>query len=748
MADTDLSISDQLHAAYFNGPGLQIRAFARWARDYGYDALVGINSTPITLTAPVDTTVLSGLLPPAPAGETTVIQAANIGLADYTFWVNEWMVQNYPTQLSTAYTCDFNEATNTVTITLADASVHTFVITGFNPAAQYLYVAYNYTVPGIPGVPAVPYSAGPPVVAAVAAIPPVAPTMSPTMFLSYAQGSGNASLDTFFVTTTDAGYFMPYIPMIINKNFVSSTYLPALYAQVVQATQKALGTTVKYDDLVTKVKANPNVGQIDYAYMVFAVSLNVLENTCRNYIYQFFLSIMAGETISSSAFATWQAEWAAASASMLAWDAWQAAGGIGIAPTILSYPQSPGASITVASSAGSAMNYNMTISWAGCYETLGTGTLTTDLGSTAKTGEFWFETVSNVAVSSPAFISAAAGFGGGSQTQSHIRLYWQVDSNNWRCLDIYNLVHTNMIYGGKAVITQAADALASATESGFLIPLNEAIYESMSLTTSTQMATACCFIVFNAYTVTTAPWYTAGWFYVLLIVVTIAISVMAGGAGAVGLLGTSIGVGTALGFTGLTAIIVGAAANAISAIILISLVQAGSKAIFGPQIGAIVGAIVGLLALQVGTALMNGLSPSELLNLMTQPMSLIRLTESVGNGYAQVMQLQAQAINASTQTMLTSYNAADAKLNAQYEEVNGTSGGVANLTINPLSLTDFQVPTNPMSMVVTETPQSFFDRTLMTGSDICNLSQAFITDFCKANLASNLPGFADNTSSV
>ena len=737
LSDSDLSICEQLNSAYLSGPGIQIRNFASWARVYGYDALVGISATPIALTSAIDVTVLGPLLP-AVTGQTLVIQASQIGMADYTFWVTQFMFENYPTQLDTAFTCDFNAATKLVTISLVGGTVVTFTATTFDPAGQFLYVAYNYEIPGTPDIPA---TVGPPPTADIPAVPA---TWTQTTYMAYQKGTGNAGLDALFTTTSDAGYFMPYIPMIVKKTFISSTYMPDVYTQCVAATRKALGAS--YDDLVAKVTANPNVGDIDYAYIVFAVSLNVLENDCRNYIYQFFLDIMTGLDLSSTAFATWQTEWAAAAASMTAWATWQVAQSNTAsplygttAPVVIPYPASPGYSVNVASATDAVMNYNMTVSWSGLNETTGTGQLTNILGVPASTGEFWFQTVSNVMVNGSAWVNATVGALPTTQTRSHVRLNWQVDTNNWRCLDIYDLTHTNLIYGGQAVVTLAADALADAAESGFLIPLNEEIYARMSLVNSTQMATACCFIVFNQYTVTTTPWWDAGWFQILLILGGIVLSVVTGGAGAIGLLGSNIAVGTALGLTGVAAAILGAVVNALAAIVLMQIIQIGAKAILGPELGAIFGAIIGLVAMQIGTALASGMSPATLMNMMLQPANILKLTEAVGNGFAQVMQYNALQIENSTQTMLDQYNAADAQVEAQYALMFGAGGG-ADLSINPLSLIDVPLPNVTPSPFLAETPTSFFSRTLMVGSDVCDLSMGLVTDYCNLNTSTTLPG--------
>lgn len=729
MGNSDQSLGEQLTSQYLAGPGIQLRGFARWARDTGYDSLIGLTSTPLSLSGSIDSTVLAPLLP-AVSGQTLVIQSSSIGPADYTFWVDQFMVDNYPDQLSTAYTSDLNEATGVVTITLVTSAIVSFTLSGFDKSKKYLYVSYNYEIPAIPP------SLGPPPTLGVPQ------SWSALQFVIYAQGSGNAGFDALFSTTTDTGYFFPYIPMMLDGKFISDTYLPTIYPHVKKAMKKAVHA--KYDDLVTKVKANASIGDIDYVYAVFGVSLNTKENACRKYIYEFFLKIMEGLSLSNPEYATWQADWAAADASMTTWATWQAAQSNPLdplygttQPTRIAYPASPGYSVTVANT--TLMNYFINISWAGCVETTGTGVLTNDLGAAAKSGELWFTTVSSADTTGTAWVNPTVGTYSYQQTRTHIRLHWQVDANSWRRLDIYNLVHANVVYGGKAVVTLSTVALAESSESGFIIPLHEDIYKNMPLTDSTQMATACCFLVFNSYTVKKAPWYTAGWFKVLLIVVVIAFTAVTGGfsAGAVGLLGTNGAVGALFGLSGVTAAIVGGVANALAAMVLVQLISVGSKAIFGPQLGMIIGAVVGLLALQVGTALASGMNTSELFNVMTQPTNLLKLTVAAGDGYAQFMQIGVQKINNATQKLLSDYNTASAAIETQTETLLG-SGGV-DLAINPLALIDVDLPSTHSNGFLAEAPASFFSRTLLTGSEIADLSMSFVNNFCDANISTALP---------
>jgi hypothetical protein len=816
MSPGDQSFGEQLNNAYLNGPGIQLRGFATWARNYGYDTFVGISATPLTLTSAIDPTVLGPLLPPV-TGKTVTIQSSKTGYFDFTFWVDQFMVDNYPTLLNTAYTCDFDNLTRLITITLVGGMIVTFTIPPFSSSAQYLYAIYNYITASIAAVPAA--ATGTPVIVAggtsgfavsdtivlaggtfttatvlkvtsvngigvitgvsimtpgvysvipsnpvsmnttsgsgvgiptftmsystyIAAIPY---SWSTLQYLAYEQGSGNTALDALFGTTTDAGFFLPYIPMIVGaNNYISATFMPDAYAQVVPAVKRALGAS--YDKLVTMVQANPDANQIDYAYVVFAVSLNVLENDCRNYIYQFFLEIMTGLSLSSTAFATWQTAWATANTSVSTWALWNVAQSDPtnplyntVAPTVIPYPASPGYSVSITSADDSILNYNMVISWDGLNETTGSGVLLNTLGVPANVGDFWFEVVSNVEVSASAFVNSAVGNLSYTKAQTHVRLNWQVGTNNWSCLDIYNLEHNNYIFGGKSVNTMAVDALADTSESGFLIPLSETVYKNMSLVASTQMATACCFIVFNSYTVTTAPWWSAGFFKILLIVVAIAITVATAGATTPGLLGTDLSVGATLGLTGVAAVILGAVVNAIAAIVLVQLINIGATAILGPEIGPIIGTIVGLIALQTSTFIANGMSASQVLNLMMQPMNILKLTEAIGNAFAEAIQLVTQKTILDTNSMLAQYNAADVQVEDQYQAMFGSIDGAADLTLNPLSLIDVSLPNVTPSPIMAESPTDFLSRTLMTGNDICDLSLSFVTDFCAANLSTKLP---------
>lgn len=543
----------------------------------------------------------------------------------------------------------------------------------------------------------------------------------------YREGTGNPTFDSFFGDSADQGSFYPFIPFRLDNKFVSGSYLPDIYTKSKKAFKKA--TRGKYDQMINKIADNASLGDIDYAYLVFGVSLNVANNECRRYIYEFMKANMYGG-IDGSTYLNWRTQWYAAQASMDAWINWRSHQEAGMPlfgtpePTVLPYPTPKTASIYVNSYNQPTMNFDMKITWAGIVESVGSGLL--KFG--AKTGEVWIEKLGT-----ETFGQYVYGNNGENptveyvaRTIDHIRIYFQKSQTQWSILDIYGWEHENMIYGGKSILITAGEALDDADESGFVIPIHDRILRDLPLKISTQVATTCNNLVFNCYTVVKQKWYQSGLFKIILVVVIIAVSVFTMGASAgasVGLLGTNAAVGAALGYTGMAAIFAGAIANAVAAMILTQLIMSVSTNLLGPKIGAIIGAIASFVALQVGSALSVGTDFSQALQTMMRPDNLLKLTSSIGNGISQMIQGNIAEITEQTQNLLKDYSEQTKQIGQAFEDNIGYDSGM----INPLSFTD----TFGFSR---ESPTSFLSRTLMTGSDIAQLSNDLISGFTQVTL--------------
>jgi hypothetical protein len=855
LADGNRSMSDTLTGSYLNGPGISLRAFGRWARNQGYNASLGLSPGTLTLTSSLNLSALAGLIPHDPE-ENVLIQTAEIGAPDYTYWVDRYMVENHPAELDTNYVANFDEATNTITVTLDGGLPETFTPVGYNPHGRYLYSSYSITsgatagpivtgstVTLAPGdsfpdtstweltdftdtfqaatlakqvTTTVSYSDGRPneVTVTNSSAPgdyydqitvwgeteylgdngtgsgPKAKrkimtqtsdgsvqssssttttnetidggvtkttktdtvedvvvfarsyrideqditygVWQPMQILIYERNTGNVGLDALFATAGSGGTFFPPIPLRLNNRFVSDTILGDIYPKAKRALKKAVSAS--FDDLIEKIADNESIGDIDYAFAVFGVSLNVKENACKRYLYEFFQETMLGQDLSGAGYTNWKLAWEASHTQWMTWQGWYYAqsepGTEGYAteePPRPTYPPAPSYQIRTASDGRPDVNYDMTVSWVGVEETVGSG----QGKPGAKVGELWFDTQPTDVFIQSAYISETDGtVPYEAQRIDHVRLTWQTSANTWRRLDIHGLKHRNLVYGGKAIEIMASEALADADESGFIIPLHEDVFRRMPLVEATQMSTACCFLVFNCYEIVKQKWYQSSLFKIFLVVAVIAITVYTGGAGAgsIGLLGTNAAVGAALGFAGTAAIVAGAVANALAAMLLTQILTKASSALFGDKIGLIIGTLASLIAIQVGSAYMSGTSLSGSFGNLMKAENLLKLTVAAGDGYAGYMKAGAQETMLKTQKLLTTYGEQSAELSAKFEETFGTAGGA----IDPLAFTEAG------STGAIESSESFLGRTLLTGSEIAEMSKDMLTNFVEITTQTDL----------
>lgn len=765
-------IGEQLTKAYLRGPGMNLRTFARWARSSHYTMLVGQVSTSLALGNSIDRGALAQQIPHA-VGETVALQTAEINLAGYTYWVDRYLANNMPEVLNTNYRVDFDEPTKRVSVILSNGSVINFAIPDYDPNGQYLFA--SYTILG--GAETGPFTRNP---AVEGPLPSTSgwtlirderfgselhrtyekygqatqdpgsdkarvlreemlqvtrdngstayqtgyqyntvQSWSPMKVMIYPRGSGNPTLDAMFNPKISEAAFLPYIPVRIDNNFIGTDRLPEVYQRSKKAVKKAIDGS--FDEIVEKIADNDSLKDIDYAYIVFGVSLNTKENAAKRYLYEFFQEIMLGQDLSGAGYLAWKREWQAAQQQNERWQEWRAAQIIEGDPLfgtpdpgMATYPQPPAVSVQINTPSVTFMNYDMQIYWSGVTESSGSG-------QKNKVGELWWEIVGSE-------VFTQVGYTEGypvpydAYQMDHLRLNWQVDHDTWRALDIYGLNHRNVIYGGKAVETGAIQALGMAEESGFIIPIHEGIYRRMPLVEATQMSTACCYLVFNSYTIVKQKWYQTDWFKILLVIIIIVITIWTGGLGgsSIGLLGTNAAVGAALGAVGTAAIIIGAIANALAAMILAQIISTASTAIFGEQVGAIVAVIASVIAIQAGTAYFNGTSMAANMGNLMSAENIMKLTVAAGNGYSEYMKAGAQESMNKTQELLAEYADESQKLVEAYQQNLGGTGLDTDLSW------------------FIEPPEAFFTRTLMTGMDVADLSLNMVGQFSDITLSTDL----------
>ena len=554
-------------------------------------------------------------------------------------------------------------------------------------------------------------------------------------FLIYQYGTGNATLDTMFVASASTGGFFPFIPIRMWNKFLSPTYQPAIYDWNVKAYRKAIGLTSRkdYDYLVESIKDNPSIGDIDFSYAMYAVALNTRENSSKKYVYKFFQTMMAQGAGGISEYNNWKVQWAIANNSMLAWKSWKDAQGNSsdplfgtVEPAIIPYPE---VTLKRVSLKSSSMNFNMSVSWSSLEETVQTG-----LGQAgAKTGDLWW--TQGATHEFEEYYRGGRESGGWTTrtiTREFVTLNWQDSPTTWRSISMWGLHHSNTVYKGKSVGTSAKSALADPDDTGFLIPLHEDILKSMSLKDSTQMSTACTYIVFNCYTVTKQKWYSSSWFKIVLIVVAIVIAVVSVGTGtgvSAGLLGTAASVGAALGFAGTVAIIVGTIANAIAAMLLTRIISAGATALFGEKVGAIVGAIASVVAISAGTSMATGEGVAAGFSNLASAENIMKLTVATGGGLAEYMGAETADVIKELDALVKEYSAMGKEIADLYDADFGTG----QVMLDPMELTD-----SSRYAIVPENANIFLSRTLLTGSEIADMTNSLLSNFASVTLSTEL----------
>jgi hypothetical protein len=547
----------------------------------------------------------------------------------------------------------------------------------------------------------------------------------------YKQGGGNATLDAMFALPDDMGSFFPYIPVRIDNKMVSKTYKPDVYAMAKKGYKRATGG--KFDELIDKINENASLKDIDYAYVVFGCSVNAEEVTAKKYIWAFFEKVMNSASFSPRQYQRFREQWVIAQASQDKYDAWVSAHGITQAtpPAVTPFPALPVQFFEIKTSSNSNINFNMKISWNGIESASGAGIK----DPTHKVGDMWWKVNGAETFTRTQRVSNLYGDGtvDGTVTFSkqvpNVTLYWQVDSNNWKSLTFYGLLHQNFIYDGKSVDTSITDAIKDTEESPFIIPLHEDIYKSLGMRDSTQLATACTYLYINCYQVVKKKWYQSWWFSVVMIIIIIVITVLTWGTGTGPTMSAYAAIGAAVGLTGTAAIIAGMVITMIAAMILSKILGVVAKAIFGEKIGAIVGAIATVVVMVYGGAALTGGNMAAATSQLTSPSTLLSLTSAVAQGVSEYLQIEAGDVIKQTSDMLESYNEKNAAVQDAYQAL-----GMGNDAVfDPMQLTDVG-KTSGLANYHYEPASSFLSRTLMTGSDVAELNTTLISEFTSLTL--------------
>ena len=777
LSGTRDSVSQTLQRGYLNGPATKLKQFYKWAAKPENYGTIGVPSGNIHRMNLVSSDVLRDAFARI-HGYSVWIQRAQVGDADYGMWVEQKILDMRPDLIGTEWTADYYPDGYIYVFPVAGAPIM-FAPVNYDQNASYVYAWYNEITSGTVGaittgawndigdaefpdvtdwtyesesdtglVKTVIYSRmtytgmtmdgavylretrylketeGPPLVRSYR-------TDSQTLtglvhgqskVFIYKIGSGDAELDALALPTTEVGQFFPFIPVRINNSFLSDTYLSSEYHQCKKAYKKATGSN--FDDLVEKIADNPNLADIDHAYVTFGVSLNVLENASRRYLYRFFQRLQQTQVGGPGIYTAWKAAMVTQQSVFNTWMAWKAAqslsddGMFGAPePPRPVLPQMPGNEIRiVADQAGVATHYDMRLSWLFISNATGTGKGKPG----AKRGELWFEIRTPDSLLSTMYGGTGLENITSGASVNTVRLYFQEGNNTYRYLDIVGMEHINFVYGNKFVKIAASVALADTDESGFVVPIHYDIWREISLVQGTQMATASIFIIFNCFKIKKAKWYQKGIFQIVFVIAIAIVSVLFTGGAGIGLLGAHMTVGAAFGLTGIAAAIAGSIVNAMAAMILSTLLNKLGAGIFGEQFAALFSAFVmafiggGIINFETGAFAINW---GDFLNVE----NLLKITNVLGQTYAGHINQGTAKIGKEMADYKDNAKAEAEKIQQAFFQDFGYGAG----KIEPMMFVDVA----SASRILAESSDTFLSRTLMTGSDIAELSRELLYNF-------------------
>lgn len=546
--------------------------------------------------------------------------------------------------------------------------------------------------------------------------------------LIYKEGSGNFAFDLMFAPDSGVGQFLPFIPLRYYNTMVNESTYPETAEWNTKATKKALNT--KYSKLMTQLADNPSLGDIDFAYVVFGVPLNTPDKSARKYIFRFFQELSRQGGGGDGDYNAWRIAWANADATQQAWLAWKEGQSDPLSPhwgapepQRATYPPAPQRRLRVKSS---KWNYNMAISWTSITEAFGVG----QAKPGAKSGECWFDTTSATRFNE---LLVSAGLSGDRTYESNtVFMYWQETANSYRALSVTGLWHNYMIYGGKGVDIHGDEAMRDEDESGFLIPIHEEIYKDISLTNATQMSTACAFMLLNSYKVTKQKWYTKSWFKIALIVIAIVITVVTIGYGSP-ISGSLLAIASATTVTAaavaIANLIATLAINAILASLLIRMLTPVATAVFGEEFGALVAVVAAVAIMSMANSMGSGGTAMDGLQSMTSAPELLKMTSATMDNYARIQQADLLQVQKQIVQLQEEYSKEMKMINQLSRENLGTGN---NGVIDPMQLSS-------SVSAQYENMDAFLGRTLMLGSDICQMTNNLIGAFATITTSTELP---------
>lgn len=412
--------------------------------------------------------------------------------------------------------------------------------------------------------------------------------------------------------------------------------------------------SIDIDTIADKINENPNIADIDNAYIIFGIDIQTTNEVNIRYLCEYFDYLSDVSVYKKTDY-----------------------------DTAIVTNKRPFANVTdIKTSVESLEEYGLNIQLRYYY-------ITSELisGSIGSTG-----TAISKTVITPSFTLQDISLS--TNDVSYIQFQLQISEQVYKEVKVFGLTHINTIYEGYAVTTSLADSQDD-DNNNFIIPLYYGIAKQLPLMVRNKLYYDCFRIIITSYDVQTVAWYQSGIFKVILVAVAIVISVYTGGAGS-WLAGLA-----AAADIGMIALI----SYILPAILTYLAVTYGTKLLAkatGAEWAMVIGAIVTVITVCYQPSSMNiaGFELPTAQTLLQVGSSLIKAGEQLVASAITEIEKEIAELTASEKEEWTVLEEAEKALDS-------------GIDLNPMRMLSYQ---QSFVNITTESPDYFYNRTIHTGN--------------------------------
>lgn len=739
------NLGEHISSSYLTGRGMKLRTAFRYARDHFPLGLPTSNS--VYVEQP-NLAPLVQLLQGRHKGSNIQLLSTLVGVADYAWFAEQYLAEQFgydivakeffkpPKGVARNAVVSYDlEANGLIRILLVNPNNHVTVVnfrpTGLERMANYVHAAYRteQVFQGAGSRTQRPFVTGDTdtvqtfleviervgetqetttqIVTQTDGVTTTISTGKTTRVISrpkyfiYRLGAGqHASLDRWLTAADLQSPYFPAIPIRVNnKDWTSAAYRNTPLYKSSQRLCTKLG--FDFQDVADSVNESESIKDIDYAFITAGVMLNTPTQAGKQYLFAFFQYLRNISKFNKAAYKSWENNHRD--------DLVVAPRSIGIQNTSTTSVVSPETNVLeIYSNKDRNNNYDIKLQWQYIEGEVKTG----KAFANAKVGE-----VSITVGGTPAqyFLGFQVAL---DATLMHARR--QLTENTYEELEICGLYYDNYVYNGKSVSISAWEAFNDEDKEGFLVPLSQQVFRSLSMVTQTQLAGECLHIVFNCYQVVKQRWYQRGVFKVILVIAAIVITVMSGFVDGGHTLMATLALTAAQTFTTIALLVSVLAATiyVLSLIVLTRIFTYAGTRLFGEKIGSIVAAIATIVVAGLPA---DGGTSALALNAPT----ILKGTLSVSQLYGAYVQGSLAELQ---QEMLEAQDAYKGEMKEIEELTKELMGG------NNLDTLDIFGYMEASQQYHYESPAIFLERTLLLGSDVAMITDALVTNFAEIGL--------------